>query len=317
VAPETTYLVAGRVLTFVPAHPPAPREIVLKTSLEAAPRPRSPFDREPRRRTYLMCRPTYFDVVYSINPWMDTAVAVDRDRAVRQWERLRDTYVSLGHAVELIEPVPGLPDMVFTANGATVIDGRVLVARFRHWQRAAESVAHQAWFERNGYRDVEMAGRVGEGQGDYLLAGELLLAGTGFRTDLGSHAEVRERFDRPVVALTLVDPHYYHLDTALGVLSDDHVMYYPAAFSPDSRATLEALFPDAIRADAADASVLGLNAVSDGRHVVLPAGATHLADELARHGYEPIPVDTSELLKAGGAVKCCTLELPALVGSHG
>ena len=89
-------------------------------------------------------------------------------------------------------------------------------------------------------------------------------------------------------------------------------MYYPAAFSPASRATLEELFPDAILANDDDASVLGLNVVSDGRHVVLPAGATHLADELERHGDEPIPVDTSELLKAGGAVKCCTLELPAL-----
>jgi N-dimethylarginine dimethylaminohydrolase len=42
---------------------------------------------------------------------------------------------------------------------------------------------------------------------------------------------------------------------------------------------------------------------------VLPAAAHDLAEQLRAHGYEPIGVDLSELLKAGGAVKCCTLEL--------
>ena len=55
--------------------------------------------------------------------------------------------------------------------------------------------------------------------------------------------------------------------------------------------------------------MLGLNAVSDGLHVVLPAAAKGLAAQLADHGFEPIGVDTSELLKGGGGPKCCSLEL--------
>ncbi len=65
----------------------------------------------------------------------------------------------------------------------------------------------------------------------------------------------------------------------------------------------------AVLADEADAVVLGLNAVSDGRHVVLPAAAVGLAAQLRDRGYEPIGVDLSELLKAGGSVKCCTMEI--------
>ena len=61
----------------------------------------------------------------------------------------------------------------------------------------------------------------------------------------------------------------------------------------------------------ADAAVFGLNAVSDGRHVVLPSAATDLVDQLRERGYVPVGVDLSELLKAGGSVKCCTLELRA------
>ena len=112
-----------------------------------------------------------------------------------------------------------------------------------------------------------------------------------------------------MLSLTLTDPRFYHLDTAIAVL-DDNVMYYPRAFSTESRKLLRNRFPHAILADDEDAEAFGLNAVSDGLHVVLPRQAVRLADQLADRGYEPIGVDVSELLKAGGGVKCCTLQLP-------
>jgi N-dimethylarginine dimethylaminohydrolase len=265
--------------------------------------------REPRRCRYLMCRPTYFTVDYAINPWMDPTVPVDRDLAVAQWERLRACYLDLGHVVETIEPLPELPDMVYAANGATVIGDRVLTARFRHPQRAAEGPAYAQWFRDHGFTSVQEAEAVNEGEGDYLVTGRWVLAGNGFRTDPGSHAEAARLFDRPVVGLDLVDPRFYHLDTALTVLGGEEIAYYPAAFAPASRALLHDLFPDALLATAADADVLGLNATSDGRHVVLPAAATRLAARIRERGYETIGIDLSELLKGGGSVKCCTLEL--------
>ncbi|MET7400229.1 dimethylargininase [Dactylosporangium sp. NPDC005572] len=260
-------------------------------------------------RHYLMVRPTYFDVEYSINPWMDPKKPTATDLAIAQWEWLRDLYLELGHRVEQLEPRPGLLDMVFAANGATVLNGQVLVARFRHRQRRAESDAYLDWFRAHGYRDVRQSRWVNEGEGDYLVAGGRLLAGTGFRTDARAHLESAEFFGVPVTGLTLVDPRYYHLDTALCVLDAETVMYYPRAFSPASRRLLETLYPDAITAGDGDAAVFGLNAVSDGRHVVLPQAATGLIAQLRERGFEPIGADMSELLKAGGSVKCCTLEL--------
>ena len=108
-------------------------------------------------RRYLMCRPTYFGVHYRINPWMDPSAPVDTGLAVRQWTALRDAYRRLGHTVEEIEPLPGLPDMVFAANGATVIDGVAYGAQFRYPERADESTAYLSWFARNGFPP----GRVG------------------------------------------------------------------------------------------------------------------------------------------------------------
>ncbi|GGY36436.1 dimethylargininase [Streptomyces omiyaensis] len=261
-----------------------------------------------RPRRFLMCRPTHFDVSYAINPWMDPAKPVDTGLAVAQWERLYELYLGLGHRVDLIDPVPGLPDMVYAANGATVVGGRVLGARFRNAERAAEGPAYLEWFRARGFA-VHDPLHVNEGEGDLLLTGRHLLAGRGFRSVSAGHAEAQEFLRRPVIGLDLVDPRFYHLDTALSVLDTDEVMYYPGAFSEGSREVLRRLFPDALLVEEADAEVFGLNAMSDGLHVVLPEAATGVAAKLRARGFRPVGVDLSELFKGGGSVKCCTLEI--------
>jgi N-dimethylarginine dimethylaminohydrolase len=260
-------------------------------------------------KTYLMCPPRHFAVSYAINPWMNPDRPVDPVRAMSQWEQLRATFLGLGHQVRVIEPVLGLPDMVFAANGATVIGGKVLGARFLHAERAAEATAYLDWFRRDGYRVVRVPTHVNEGEGDIVHAGRVVLAGHGFRTDHAAREEIEELFGLPVLSLRLTDPRYYHLDTALCVLDPDTVAYYPAAFDDAGRAALASQFAELIEAKDEDAEALGLNAISDGRHVVLPVQACRLADQIAARGFEPVPVDMSEFSKAGGGPKCCTLEL--------
>jgi N-dimethylarginine dimethylaminohydrolase len=259
-------------------------------------------------RRYLMCPPTYFEVAYSINPWMRLDEVIDKDTAYAQWATLRELYLELGHVVELIEPVAGLPDMVFAANGGLVIDGRAIGSNFVHKERQPEAATYLDWFRRSGIA-ARAAARVMEGEGDYRLAADWILAGFGFRSDPRAASEVQEYFGRPVINLELVDPRYYHLDTALAVFSDTEIGYLPEAFSPGSQAVIERLFPDAIKASLQDAEAFGLNAVSDGCHVVVAAGAAGLIKQLTDRGFVPCPVDLSEFRKAGGGAKCCTLEL--------
>jgi N-dimethylarginine dimethylaminohydrolase len=265
-------------------------------------------DRSARIRRYVMTPPQFFAVDYTINPWMDTANPVDTAVAVGQWQNLRDTYLRLGHVVDLVDPVAGLPDMVYAANAGLILNGTAVVAQFKHPQRQHEAVLYADWMRSRGYRLVHTR-HVNEGQGDLLPVGEKILAGTGFRTDPRAHYEIAEIFGRPVISLQLVDPRFYHLDTALSVLDDTTIAYYPPAFSESSRTQLETLFPDAIVVESADAYAFGLNAVSDGRHVVHPAAAVGFAGQLCRAGFEPIGVEMSELHKGGGSVKCCTLEV--------
>ncbi|MFT4281486.1 dimethylargininase [Microbacterium sp.] len=283
----------------------------MSTRFESAP------ERIAQHRRYLMCRPEYFTVSYRINPWMEPSLPTDTDKALAQWQTLYDTYLALGHEIELIDPVPGLPDMVYTANGGFVIDGRALGVKFRVDERRGEERPFMDWFAAHGFEVVEPRA-VQEGEGDFLLVGNTILAGSGFRSDPSSHREVSEAFDREVVSLTLVDPRFYHLDTAISVLDPVEgeggvaaatIAYLPSAFDDASRTVLERRFPDAIRVSDDDGAVFGLNSASDGLNVLLSPWATGFAEQLRERGYRPVPIDLSELLLGGGGIKCCTLEL--------
>jgi N-dimethylarginine dimethylaminohydrolase len=276
-------------------------------------RPRREPTRAARTRRYVMCRPSEFAVEYAINPWMDPSRPVDRRLALHQWDELVATFRGLGHDVETVPPLPGQPDMVFAANGALVVGDQAYGSQFRHPERRPEAAAVATWWRTQGI-DVVPATHAAEGEGDFLVLGHVILAGTGFRTAVAAHVEAAAVIDRPFVTLELVDPAFYHLDVALGVLDDGRgaapadIAYFPGAFSPHSRRTLRELFPDALLVTREEALTFGLNLVSDGLHVVLPAEASGLAARLAVRGYRPVTVDLSELRKAGGSVKCCTLE---------
>jgi N-dimethylarginine dimethylaminohydrolase len=271
--------------------------------------------RRASKRTILMCRPDYFTVSYRINPWMHPEEPTDTSLAVRQWEVLYQTYLDLGFDVQLIDPIQGLPDMVYAANGGFVLDNIAYGALFTYPERQPEGPAYMEWFRANGY-DVRIPENVNEGEGDFLLVDDVLLAGQGFRSASNSHEELGRIFGREVVSLNLVNPSFYHLDTAIAVLDPSpeagqaaNIAYLPSAFDEPSLAILRQRYPDAILVTEEDAAVLGLNSYSDGYNIVIAERAKDFERQLRERGYNPIGVDLSELLLGGGGVKCCTLEL--------
>jgi len=269
-------------------------------------------ERVATRRTVLMCRPDFFTVSYRINPWMHPEDPTDTSLAVTQWETLYAKYLELGYDVQLIDGLEGLPDMVYAANGGFVLDGIAYGAKFQYPERQPEGPAYMEWFAANGFTVAEPVS-TNEGEGDFLLVGDTIYAGTGFRSDAASHDELRRIYNREVVTLTLVDPSFYHLDTAFAVLDSNggpgSVAFLPKAFDAESLDILDSRFPDAIHVNDADAAVLGLNSFSDGKNVIIASRATDFERQLRERGFTPHGVDLSELLLGGGGVKCCTLEL--------
>jgi N-dimethylarginine dimethylaminohydrolase len=281
------------------------------TLIDAAPTETS---RRATQRTVLMCTPEHFTVSYRINPWMHPEDPTDTSLAVAQWQTLYDLYLELGYDVHLIDPVPGLPDMVYAANGGFVLDGIAYGAKFTYPERQPEGPAYMDWFRDHGF-DVREPAEVNEGEGDFLLVGDRILAGTGFRSASNSHEELAGIYGREVVSLQLINPSFYHLDTAIAVLDPvavnghANIAYLPSAFDEPSLKKINELFPDAIIVNEDDAAVLGLNSFSDGYNVVIASRAKDFERQLRERGYNPIGVDLSELLLGGGGVKCCTLEL--------
>ena len=279
-----------------------------ETTIIARPETAAPTTRSAVHKTVLMCRPEHFTVSYRINPWMHPEIPTSTSTAVEQWQTLYDAYVGLGYDVELIDPIAGLNDMVYAANGGFTLDGRAYGAKFTYEQRMPEGPAYMEWFGANGF-EVHEPEHINEGEGDFLLSNGAILAGHGFRTTLESHDELRRIFGREVVSLRLVDPAFYHLDTAIAILDEENIAYLPKAFDDASRAELERRYPDAVHVNDEDASVLGLNSFGDGRTMLIAGRATDFERQLTERGYETIGLDLSELLLGGGGIKCCTLEL--------
>ena len=257
-----------------------------------------------------MCAPKFFDIQYEINPWMHTDNPVDHQRASKQWDELYETYThKLGWNVSLIEPVNGLPDMVFTANGALVHGRKVVLPTFRQPDRQPETERFAAWFKSHDYTEMLTPKYDFEGEGDALFWNDILFAGFPWRSDKPGHAEIAEFLGVRTVSLQLIDPRFYHLDTALTIVNDTTVAIYPQAFSEDSIKTLRGIVPTVIEASDEDAVAYGLNSASDGKRIVVPEGAKKLQEQYHTLGMEVFPVPISEFQKSGGGVKCLTLFL--------
>ncbi len=260
----------------------------------------------------LMCAPHHYDVDYVINPWMEGNIHRSlRERAEEQWNQLYQTLKTYAE-VTLVEPQPGWPDMVFTANAGLVLGNTVVLSRFFHPERQGEEPYFQQWFEDNGYTVHTLPKSLPfEGAGDALLdrAGRYLWAGYGFRSELDSHPYLAKWLDVEVLSLRLVDRRFYHLDTCFCPLTDGYLLYYPAAFDTYSNRMIELRIPaeKRIPIDEVDAVNFACNSVNINRVVVMNKASDGLKQILGDRGFTVVETPLTEFLKAGGAAKCLTL----------
>jgi N-dimethylarginine dimethylaminohydrolase len=273
----------------------------------------------------LMGHPRHFAVTYTINPWMDPHGWAREERALAaasadEWEALRGALQALGARIETVPAVPGLPDLVFTANSAVVLDRIALLARFRHPERQAEEPHFAAAFHRLRARGLLDAvrtlpdGLVLEGAGDCVWdsARRLFWMGYGQRSDAAARHAVEDTFGVDVVALELADPRFYHLDTALCPLPRGEVIYLPQAFTAEGVAVIR----DRVSADCrieitmADAARLAANAVAiDDAVVLVDDCSAALRARLQERGYQVIGTPLTGFRRSGGAAFCLTLRL--------
>ena len=225
----------------------------------------------------LMCPPEYYDVIYQINPWMTRQHEVDQSIAKKQWQNLKETIENLGASVHLMPAQPQLPDMVFTANAALVLQNKAYLANFKHPERQDErqyfasqltalglEVIHQQAEESISNKNNTSALPEFEGAGDALSAGSLLFLGYGPRSGLEAHADIARHFtDYRCFSLNLINPYFYHLDTCFCPLKNNIALFYPGAFSKEGN-NLLAKHLDCIAVPQDEAEKFACNAVALG-----------------------------------------------------
>lgn len=264
----------------------------------------------PPSKTFLLCRPSFYGIEYEINPWMKLGVGANQQKAIEQWDSLCDRIKEFNGEVVNIIPQPGLPDMVFTANGGLFLKGKnaVVLPTFKHPERQKEQWwFHEFFMNRNvqsiiTYHDFE-------GAGDALFLGETLIGGYGFRSQKEAYDEIRHYLDQEAKVVKLVNPYFYHLDTCFCPLRDMDYLIYPDAFDAEGLESIRSLGGNEIVVPEKEAKLFACNSVQIDNNVIIPKNCPETSQLLQDAGYNPIPVDVSEFLKAGGACKCLTLEI--------
>lgn len=261
----------------------------------------------------LMCPPDYFGIEYEINPWMRVSNQTNGERARTQWKTLTQVLENeVGAKLEFMEPVPKLPDLVFTANAGVIHGGKAVPSQFRHPERQGEERYFIDWFTRKGYEVINLdPGIHFEGAGDLLGFSDFWIGGYRQRSDIRAYVQLSEIFQKEIMPVELVDQRFYHLDTCFCPLSGGELLYFPPCFDSYAQTVLASRIEQKKRfaVPPREGERFACNAVCIDRHVVLPTGCPETMAWLHTQGYTTHPVELDEFLKAGGSAKCLTLAL--------
>jgi N-dimethylarginine dimethylaminohydrolase len=257
----------------------------------------------------LMCAPTYYGIEYEINPWMSRSQQSNRGQACAQWEGLRRLLQErLAVDIDTIESQPGLPDMVFTANGGLVWNHKFIVSNFRYEVRQGEAAHFEEWFRHRGFTITRLPSELCfEGEGDLLKCGDTWFAGYHIRSDIIAHHKVAEIIEQEVLSLELTSDWYYHLDTCFCPLGNGRALYHPAAFDSYARKVLEDNISELIPVFDDEAARFACNAIVAGNSIVMNDGCPKLRERLEALGITVFETPLGEFLKAGGSAKCLVL----------
>lgn len=266
-------------------------------------------------RHFYLCPPTYFDIEYVINEWMDINSSVDKNLAKSQWQSLVDIYEELNVKLTFLDPIQGLPDLVFPGDSIFLYGKHAIASNFRHEERAPEVPPQTKLFKNLGYKIINLPEKYHfEGNAETILWNGRLFAGYGLRTDKEVYPYISEILDIEIVPLKVHAP-YFHLDVALCPLDNETIAYAPDALGEESQAMVEALATKTIKVSKEEATMLGVNSMVIDDTIILSTNkAPNFCNALKEHGFNVIVLELTEFYKSGGGAKCLTLEAynPAL-----
>lgn len=250
-----------------------------------------------------MSPPDYFNIEYSINPWMNPANPIHKARAKRQWQSLKNTYLNLCLKVDIIPPVKGLPDLVFTTDHGVWIGETFYLSNFRYSERQKEQAVVIPWYSTQGIKYQTLPTMCFLEGGDVIFHHDHIFLGHGFRTSLNTAKHLSNMTGYPVVSLELVDESFYHLDTCFLPVSSELAFYYPPAFTSTGIKSLKSCFDILIPVSSHEAEGFACNSIIVDQKVLCQPNPT-FEQKLIDLGYTPLTLDVREFNKSGGGIHC-------------
>ncbi len=259
----------------------------------------------------LLCPPTYFDIEYAINPWMHIEAKVNREKVLEEFKQLKQIYSKLGAQFNEIQPTKGLPDQVYTTDMGLPVGKLFIKSNFKYGQRKPEATIGAEYFTSLGYAIYNIPPSISfEGEGDLIKNGDRYFMGWGQRTSYEAEEYLSIALQKEIIPLKLKNPSFFHLDTCFAPLNKDVAIYYPKAFSTDSKQTLAKYFKELIAIEQHDADVFACNLVILDKHIIIHEGLSpELKNKMEQYGFTVHSLDMTEYLKGGGSVKCVSLQI--------
>jgi len=285
-------------------------------------------------QTLVMSDCLHFSNQDQINPYYKNEL-IDQKKAIEEHDQIRQIFKQIGCKVISVPSPDDSQDGVYTANWALVRGDKAVLARLPQVRKSEEAHAREI-LEGLGKTVVEVPESWKfSGQGDALPCGDLLFAGSGYRSDekaqdfaartLGFRLiQLRtvpdlDRDGQPVINKVSgwADSFFYDIDLALAIIKRPEngqrglIAYCRDAFTPESQARLEELTEvDKIIVSLKEAKEgFACNLVSTGKDVAMSAHAPELRHELEKRGLTVHTPEITELAKGGGYIRCTSLAI--------
>lgn len=270
----------------------------------------------------------FFADDFKINPYY-SQTTINLENAKREHATLINCFKQANIEIVKVDPPKDCQDGVYTANWALVRNGLAVMSSLPQARKAEEPYAEQILREQ-GIKTLHVPdGLLFSGQGDALICGDYLFAGSGYRSDPAAQQFAAETLGLKLIQLHAIpqtnpdgtphinpetnhaDSFFYDLDLALSVIDDHTIAYCPEAFDEASRSKLESIPDlDKILVDQQECTDgFACNLVSTGKTVIMSARAPKLQSALEARGLKCLTPEIKELKKGGGYIRCISLWL--------
>jgi len=288
----------------------------------------------------VLASPDFYNVTYSINPLTSIKEPLDKEKAMKQFEQLKNHFIKHNIKVHVLDakkadPDGQFPDLVFVSNSALILRGWptkvAILSRYANPERRGEELKVGAYLRDTlGYKVISLPEEENlyyEGQGDSRWSHNgkdlWLCYGTGRTTKSGitavRNAILKEALEAnwmpPTIhSLHIIEPATYHLDLCFLPLLNLKVILHEASFSAESKKEIRDHFGKENVLNVPLNFMYACNSLwLNNKHLLVPKLANSKKWMYSGSNMKIHHLDVDSFHLAGGSVSCMVLALWKLV----